>query len=128
MKGAVLLLLIAAVAFPLVVGFHVDPVSAAQSGWTHRLAPGNYVSEVITTNFDELVYCELFNGKGSNAGIDVQVFTYPGGNLVATGDTNDPGDHKWLRCYLNTSAPESIIKGKRLEFRFTRSGRDSPAA
>ena len=39
MKGAVLLLLIAGVAFPLVVGFHVEPVSAAHSGWTRPHDP-----------------------------------------------------------------------------------------
>jgi hypothetical protein len=52
-KGAVLLLLVSGVAFPLVVGFHVEPVSAAQSGWTRRLSPNNFVSQVLTVNFDE---------------------------------------------------------------------------
>lgn len=36
MKGAVLLILMTGVAFPLVVGYHVDPVRASWSGWTHR--------------------------------------------------------------------------------------------
>jgi hypothetical protein len=128
MRNRVLVLMAAVLssAYGLVTAYHVEPVKAAWSGWTHRPpVSGYYVSEVITDNFDELVYCEFFNGKGSNAGIDVQVLTCPGGHLIATGDTNDPGDHKWLRCYLNTSAPDSIVKGKKLEFRFTRSGSDS---
>ena len=62
MKGAVLLLLIAGVAFPYVVGYHVEPVQAAWSGWASRQAPFNKVSELITCNFDSLSYVELFAG------------------------------------------------------------------
>jgi len=127
MRNSVLVLVAAVLssAHGYVSAYHVEPVKAAWSGWT--TLQSNRVSEVITCSFDELVYCEFFNGKGSNAGIDVQVLTYPGGNLVASGDTNDHGDHKWLRCYLNTSAPDSIVKGKKLEFRFTRGGGDRAA-
>jgi hypothetical protein len=117
--------LLASVSSALVRSYSVEPQTAAQSGWTRTIPGQDTVSQVLTINFDELVYCEFFNGKGSAAGIDVNVFTYPGGNLVASGDTNDHGDHKWLRCYLNTSAPESIVKGKQLEFRFSRGGSDS---
>jgi len=54
MRGAILLLLIAGVAFPLVVGYHTEPRTAAQSGWAHRDGPHDYVSQVVTVNFDEL--------------------------------------------------------------------------
>jgi len=130
MKGAVLLLLIAGVAFPLVVGFHVEPVSAAQSGWTQRLYPNNYVSQVLTTNFDELdsvsgSYCELFAGsRGGGGPYHVSVLTYPGGSPIASGNAGGDVDHKWVKFNLGVDYPESIVKGKQLEFRFTRGGGD----
>jgi len=123
-----LLLLIAGVAFPLVVGYHVDPVSANLSGWTHR---GDNVSQVLTINFDELdstsgAYCELFAGsRGAGGAYHVSVRTYPGDFEVATGDTHGNVDHKWVKFNLGVTYPESIVKGKQLEFRFTRSGSDS---
>jgi len=55
MKGAVLLLLIAGVAYSLVVGYHVEPRTAGQSGWTRRASPYHTVSQVVTVNFDEVV-------------------------------------------------------------------------
>ena len=130
MKGAVLLLLIAGVASPLVVGFHVEPVKAAWSGWTSHQAPNNRVSEVITCNFDELdsttgSYCELFGGSlGARGPYHVSVRTYPGGAEIASGSNIHPGDHEWVRFNLSVLHPESIVKGKKLEFRFTRSGGD----
>ena len=50
MKGAVLLLLIAGAAYSLVVGYHVEPVKAQWSGWTHLHGPGDTVSQVLTIN------------------------------------------------------------------------------
>jgi len=128
MKGAVFLLLIAGVAYPLVVGYHVEPVEAAQSGWTHR---GDSVAQVITINFDELdstagAYCELFGGSlGAGGPYHVSVLTYPGGAEIANGSNINPGDHKWVKFNLSVLHPESIVKGRKLEFRFTRSGQDS---
>ena len=81
MKGAILLLLIAGVAFPLVVGYHVEPVKTQWSGWTSQQAPSNRVSEILTCNFDELdsttgAYCELFAGsKGAGGAYDISVLT-----------------------------------------------------
>jgi hypothetical protein len=134
MKGAVLLLLIAGAAYSLVVGFHVEPVSASQSGWTHRQYPNTYVSQVITINFDELdsasgSYCELFAGaKGGGGDYHLSVLTYPGGSPIAP-DAHADGnvDHEWVRFKIGVSYPESIIRGKKLKFRFTRSWFDSMA-
>ncbi|MEO0071739.1 MAG: hypothetical protein ABIK39_06630 [candidate division WOR-3 bacterium] len=117
-------MLFVSLSFALLRAYSVEPVKAQWSGWTDTIRPYNYVSQTITCNFDSLVYCEFFNGKGSEAGIHVSVRTL-GGYQVAWGDTNDNGDHKWLRCYLHTTAPESIIRGRRYEFRFMRSGQDS---
>jgi hypothetical protein len=132
MRGAALLLLIAGVAYPLVVGYHVGPVAAAMSGWTHR---GDSVAQVITINFDELdsttgSYVELFAGtKGGGGAYHVDVLTYPGGSQIAwTATANGNVDHEWVRFNLQVTRPESIVKGKKLEFRFTRGGGDSPTA
>jgi len=55
MRSVVLLLLIAGVACPLVVGYHTEPRTAGQSGWTKAHVPGqDYVSQVVTASFDEL--------------------------------------------------------------------------
>ena len=132
MKGAVLLLLIAGAAYSLVVGYHVEPVKAQWSGWTHLHGPGDTVSQVLTINFDELdstagAYVELFAGSEGNGGqYNLSVLTYPGGSPIAP-DAHADGDvdHEWVRFKLGVSYPESIIKGKKLEFRFTRSGSDS---
>lgn len=80
MKNTVVaLLLFIGAAFPYVVGYHVEPVKALWSGWTPSQFPNNYVSEVITCNFDELdsttgAYCELFAGaKGDTYRYRLQV-------------------------------------------------------
>jgi hypothetical protein len=68
MKGAALLLLIAGVAFPYVVGYHVEPVKADWIGWTSKQGSNNKVSEVMTCNFDSLSYVELSAGAKGNGG------------------------------------------------------------
>jgi len=108
----------------LVSAYHLGPVSASQSGWTRR---GETVSQVITCNFDELdslsgAYCELFTGQGGGAGCHLEVLTYPGGFTVAEGNPTVTGDHKWAKFRIGVEVPESIVKGRQLEFRFTRSG------
>lgn len=130
MRSAVLLLLIAGVAYSLVVGYHVEPQTAAQSGWTHR---GDSVAQVITINFDELdstaggCYCELFAGSKADSGhYNLSVLTYPGGSRIADVATaNGNVDHKWVRFKLHVTRPDSIVKGKKLELCFTRGGSDS---
>jgi hypothetical protein len=126
MKSAVLLLLIAGVAFPYVVGFHVEPVKAQWSGWTHWQQPNNFVSQGVTCNFDTLCYVELFAGaKGGGGAYHLSVLTNPGGSEIASANAAGDVDHKWVRFNLNVLRPDSIVKGKKLTFKFTRSGSDS---
>ena len=42
--------------------------------------------------------------------------------IVAQGDTSITGDHKWIRCYFEVDHPESIIKGRTYEVRWTLDG------
>jgi len=123
MKSAVLLLLMAGVAFPLVVGYHVDPISANLSGWTHR---GDSVSEIITVNFDEPITASLFCGAvGDSGAYHVSIRMYPGDLEIAYGDTASPRDHSWATCTLHVDFPDSFIKGRQIEVRWTRSASDS---
>lgn len=100
--------------------YSVEPVRAAWSGWT--TFQNNYISQTITNNCDSLVYCELFTGEGGASPYFVDVLTYPGGAAVASGYSDDARDHAWVRFDLNATCPESIIRGRQLEFRFTRAG------
>jgi len=125
MKGAVLLLLIAGVAFPSVVGYHIDPVKAQWSGWTSYLDPNNYVSQFLTINFDEPITASLFCGaRGAGGRYHVSLRTVPGDVEIASGDTSSPRDYSWATCTLTVSRPDSFIKGRRIEVRWTRSGSD----
>jgi len=90
--------------------------------------PGNHtVSQVVTVNFDELdsaagCYVELFVGSALDSlQYGLSVLTYPGGAPVsASALARGNVDHKWVRFYLNIAYPESIVRGRKLEFRFTR--------
>lgn len=124
---AMVLLLLAGVAYPLVSAYHIEPVNARQSGWA--LGDENHgISQVLTINFDELdsvsgSYCELFAGsRGGGGAYHVSVNTYPGGVEIATGSHDGNVDHKWVRFNLHVTQPDSIVKGRKLEFRFTRGG------
>ncbi|GEM_PF-1276236 len=120
MRGVTLLLAIAGAAFPLVVGYHVEPVKAAWSGWTSHQAPYNRVSEVITCNFDSLSYVELFAGvKGNGGAFAATVFE--GNTQLMTSLGNTVPDHGWVR-FENWNTHVAYTKGKQYEFRFTRSG------
>ena len=120
MRRAVVAMLAAVTAtFGLVRVMSVEPKTAEWSGWTGSEVPNNRVSEVITTAFDSLVYCELFSGWASEEQYDVDVYTYPGGTRIAYGNETDNGDHVWIHFDITTTYPESIIKGKQLEFRFS---------
>jgi hypothetical protein len=128
MRVAALLLAIAGVAFPLVVGCHVDPIQASWSGWTVHGTPTDRISEVITCNFDSLAYVELFTGfRGAGANYHLDIYEYPDGPRVAYRHDIVPGrDHTWLRfdrIRLETGR-SSLTKGKQYEFRFTRGGSD----
>jgi hypothetical protein len=114
----------------LVSAYHVEPVKAAWSGWINR---GDSVSEVITCNFDELDsasggYVELFAGfHGAGANYHLGIYEYPGGQLVASRNNLVPGhDHTWLKFdRVHMEPGEAFTKGRKYEFRFTRSGSDS---
>jgi hypothetical protein len=127
----VMLAVASSVACGLVRSYSVEPKSAALSGWTDTIRPYNYVSEVITTNFDSLTdpaYIECFVGDGNPTGYKVEVLTYPGQVTVASGDTDAVRGHTWVHFgHLNVTHPELIVKGRQLEFKFTRSGADSAA-
>ena len=90
---AMVLLLLAGVAYPLVSAYHIEPVNARQSGWA--LGDENHdVRQVLTINFDELdsvsgSYCELFAGsRGGGGQYNLSVLTYPGGNPMETRDSH----------------------------------------
>lgn len=114
----------------LVSIYHVDPVQATWSGWTHC---GDTLSEVITCNFDELDstaggYVELFVGfQGAGGTYDLAVTDYVSGRTVASQTGVLPGrDHAWLRFGSITMEPgRAFTKGKQYELRFACSGSDS---
>ena len=128
MRSSVLVLVTAVLssAYGLVSVFHQEPLTAELSGWTRSFEPNNVVAQVITINFDELdsvsgSYCELFAGtEGGGGAYHVSVKTYPGGAEIATGSRDGHVDHKWVRFNLSVLHPESIVKGKKLAFCFTR--------
>ena len=125
-------------AFALVSGYHVEPRTAGQSGWTraHPNEPEEqYVSQVVTMNFDELdsaaggCYVELFaGGKCRGLGYALAVSTYPGGTPIAYQTATEGVEHDWVKFKLNIAYPESIVRGKRLKFTFTRDGGDDAVA
>jgi len=97
--------------------YFVEPVKAEWSGWTGFQ---DTISQTITCNFDSLKYVELFAGEYGNGGAyRLQVLTVPGGAQVAyqnAGTYSRP--HHWvLFDNLTITAPESIVKGKKYEFK-----------
>jgi hypothetical protein len=96
MKYPVLLLLMAGAAFPYVVGYHVEPVQAAWSGWVGYQSPNNKVSEFITCNFDSLSYVELFGGGRGNGGAYTAT-VYDGSAPLMTSTGNGVPDHGWVK-------------------------------
>ncbi len=115
-----------ALVFGLTSVIHVEPIKAAWSGWTASQPPGNYVSEVLTLNVDSLGppgYCELFVGDQQGSGdYQLSVRSYPGGLLdLATASASPPATgHRWLKFTLAVAYPESLIKGRRYEFHWSR--------
>ena len=119
-------------AFPLVTGYHIGPVKAALSGWTGSEFPNNSVSEIVTCCWDELDsasggYVELFQGDtiGSSPYL-LGIYEQPGGVKVAGNPGRPQGKpSSWLKFEVYMEPGMSFTKGKRYEFRFTRSGSDS---
>ena len=129
---AVLLTVACGFMLGLVSVYHVDPIKASWSGWTHR---ADTVTQVLTCNFDELDsassgYVELFTGLHGDSGVyHLNVYEYPAGPLVAYRRNVAPGrDHTWLRFdRIHLEPGEVFTKGKLYEFSFTRTGSDSVA-
>jgi hypothetical protein len=126
LRAAAALVMMCGCATALVVGYHTEPVKSSWSGLTRKVWGQDYVSQVLTVNFDELdstsgAYCELFAGaEGGGGAYHVSVLSYPGATEIATGNAGGNVDHKWVKFNLGVRYPDSIVKGKKLEFRFTR--------
>jgi len=121
-------ILVPAAASALVRSYAVDPRTAAMSGWTSWQEPNNWVSEVITVNFDKPILASLFVGaKQGDGAYNVNIYSYPDGNIALAQAVNIPvtGSHYWLNCSLTVAHPDSFIKGRQVEVRWTRSGSDS---
>jgi hypothetical protein len=119
-----LLLALVAAGHGLTSVFHTDPVKAQWSGWTPAQQPYNYVSEIVTLNADSLGlpgYCELFSGQGGGAEFQVNVYSYPNGVIsLASGHRTEVRNDVWVRCTLDVAYPESLVKGRRYEFHWSR--------
>jgi hypothetical protein len=125
-------LLVAAVtvACGLVRSYSVEPKSAALSGWTRTIQGQDRVSEVITVSFDEPITASLFAGsRGAGGTYDVNIYSYPGGVIPLARKLGavQQQDHSWLTCSLTVLHPDSFIKGRQVEVRWTRGGSDSAA-
>jgi len=121
---AAVIALIASVASGNIRAYAIDPVRADWSGKADP-RPDYGVSQFLTINFDEPITASLFCGAVGNGGrYHVSILTCPGGHEIASGDTVCPGDHRWAVCTLLVSRPDSFIKGRRIEVRWTRSGSD----
>ena len=113
--------LLVSVSSALVRSYSIEPQTAAQSGWTRTIPGQDTVSQVLTINFDEPITASLFCGSpGAGEDYHVSILTYPDGNPIAHGDTISPGDHKWATCTLYVDEPDSFIKGRQVEVRWTR--------
>jgi len=117
------LLLSLAVSLGFVQVVKVEPVKASWSGWVRRLPPNNYVAQGITCNFDVPIFADYFTGTATSQSYRVEL-RFPGENgfVVAHGDTQIQGDHKWIRCYFKDIVADSVIKGRQYEVRWTLSG------
>jgi hypothetical protein len=125
-KVAVLVVSIASSsAMCLLRAYSVEPASAQQSGKV-RGDENHPVSQIVTCSWDELdsasgAYVELFAGTMAGGGAyHVSVRTYPGGVPIASGNADGDIDHKWTKFHLSVDYPESLQRGHKLEFRFTR--------
>jgi hypothetical protein len=109
----------------LVTAYHVDPRTAAMSG---KARPDLGISEVLTVNFDEPITASLFCGSpGAGGSYNVDIYAYPDGTNPWAYAHNVGGteNHQWLTCSLDVVYPDSFIKGRRIEVRWTRGGADS---
>lgn len=123
MVAAVLLTAAYGSGLGLVSVYHVDPVKAPWSGWTHR---GGTLSEIITCNFDSLACVELFAGGIVNWGtynLDVRDSS-TGDRVAHKYNVSQRQDNSWVK-FDTLTIDAAFTKGRQYEFRFTRSGQDS---
>jgi hypothetical protein len=114
-----------ALVFALVRAYDVPPTTAQLSGWTRFQ---DSVGQVLTVNFDLPITASLFCGsRGGNGTYNVGIYSYPGGvtELAYKHNAQVPRDHSWLNCSLTVAFPDSFVKGRQVEVRWTRSGQDS---
>ena len=107
----------------LVSAYHVDPKTAAMSGKVSGNPEYGGVSEVLTVNFDLPITASLFCGSSGDTGsYSVNIYSYPGGvtQLAYKHGVQPPKDHDWLSCSLTVDYPDSFIKGRQVEVRWTR--------
>ncbi|MCX6843465.1 MAG: T9SS type A sorting domain-containing protein [candidate division WOR-3 bacterium] len=120
MKGAVLLLLIAGVAFASVAGYHIEPVKAS---WSGLADPEDGVAQSVVACWDSLERVELFAGaKGSGGAYTAQVLE--DGDPVMQSVGYQDFDCRWVKFDQWTDTV-AFTKGKTLTIRFTRGGGDS---
>jgi hypothetical protein len=106
-----------------VVGYHIDPVKAAWSGWTRTIPGYDTVSQEVVVCWDSLDRVELFAGaKGNGGAYAVQVLV--DGDPVMTSPGNGVPDHGWVKF---DQWPDTVAftKGKTVTIRFTSGGSDS---
>jgi len=126
MKSVTLLVaVLTGAAMAVVTAYHIDPVRA---DWSGKADPEDGVSEIITVAFDLPVTASLFCGSpGAGGTYSVGIYSYPGGvaRLAEKLNVSQPLDHHWLTCSLDVIYPDSFIKGRQVEVRWTRGGSDS---
>ena len=119
---ATVLLLLMGVAFPYVVGYHLDPVKAQWSGWA--LGDENHgVSQSVTCSFDSLSYVELFAGAKGSGGV-YRAGAWQDGAEVMWSNGTQVQNESWVK-FENWNTQVAFTKGKELTIKFTRSGSDS---
>ena len=124
MRNSVLALMMVALssASGSVVGYHIEPVKAAWSGWTPQYRE---VSQSVVACWDSLERVELFAGTRGNSGY-YHVAVYDSGTLVMWSDGEQDWDSRWVR-FENWDRRAAFTKGKEYRFRFTRPQSDSVA-
>jgi hypothetical protein len=123
MKGVVALLLIAGAASGSVVGYHIDPVKAIWSGWTHLHGPGDTVAQQVVVCWDSLDRVELFAGAVGDSGAYTAT-VYEGGMRLMSSPGDGVPDHGWVK-FDQWDDTVAFTKGKTVTIRFTRGGSDS---
>ncbi|MBM3331538.1 hypothetical protein FJY68_06755 [candidate division WOR-3 bacterium] len=107
-----------------VTAYDVRPVKSSLSGWTRTVPGQDYVSQLITCNFDSLSHVELFVGELGSDGGGYHVGAYEGGIELTGAQGVQHQPRSWVR-FENWSERAAFTRGRQYEFRFTRSEKDS---